>query len=63
MLELFIVACTLVGECRNYREPMPDGISAHECMMGSMMSLSRWAEKHPGWRPTRWKCEKPSQDS
>jgi len=63
MLELFMVACTLNGECRNYRVPMPEDVSAFQCMMQSPMTLARWAEDHPGWQPRKWKCDRLSKDT
>lgn len=53
MIDLLVLVC-LAKEpdlCQNLL------VAQHQCMMqGQSSALSKWMEKHPGWRISRWRC-------
>jgi hypothetical protein len=57
MIELVIAACLATGECRESRLTYdPYDVTLMTCMVSGQAQVARWAEEHPGWRVTRWRC-------
>ena len=66
MTELIFVACTVLqgAGCKIVSLTYDtDGapVTVYECAMYGQIALSQWAEYHPAWYITKWKCVEAGQ--
>ncbi len=64
MIAIIISACLAndPSVCKDYRIPLASGLDAQHCAMYAPPHFARWAEEHPGWKITRWRCSSTSSD-
>lgn len=58
MYELVFVACLVAAPdvCREKALQYADIPNPMACMMGAQPRLAEWAQHHPRWRVTEWRC-------
>ncbi|KMK65197.1 hypothetical protein [Puniceibacterium sp. IMCC21224] len=58
MIELVFVTCLSLAptECRE-RSLLFTDITPMTCMMGAQPELAKWADSHPKWVVSQWKCQ------
>lgn len=58
MTELLFTICTIVAgaKCEERSLVFAD-LPLMTCMVGAQPQLAQWAEQHPNWRITRWRCQ------
>lgn len=58
-MNLVLLVCLAASPetCREERLLVSyDLADARSCMMGSVPVIAEWAETHPEWQVSRWKC-------
>lgn len=58
MITIIISACQIAngGVCRDFSLPLEQAMDAEQCVMFAPPHFGEWAENHPGWRITKWRC-------
>lgn len=61
MLQMILVACQLANPsaCKETTLSGPEGVTTFQCMVGAQSEIAKWANEHPGWKVTGWKCTRP----
>ncbi len=64
MLAIVLSACLTndPNVCRDYKIPIDANIDAMTCMAEAPPHFAKWAEEHPGWQVTRWRCASTSEN-
>lgn len=64
IVDLILLACTITdpSACHEYRMTVQSSGSLQTCAMQAEPYLAQWAEEHPGYRVTRWRCVWPEQE-
>ncbi|ARE39116.1 hypothetical protein RGUI_0975 [Rhodovulum sp. P5] len=57
MVQLLFIACTGLSHpsCEE-RSMIFTDITPMTCVMGAQPELAKWAEEHPNWTVSRWRC-------
>lgn len=59
MIELVLAVC-MVGQpakCRDvYLNFEAESVTPQQCMMYGQMEMAKWAEEHPDYTITKWRC-------
>jgi len=58
MIDLVMTVCLLASPaaCREERSEL-ENVSVISCMTQGQFYAARWADEHPAYRISRWRCE------
>jgi len=58
MLSIILSACLAndPNVCKEYRISIDSNLDTMQCVVNAPPFFARWAEEHPGWKITRWRC-------
>lgn len=58
-IELAFVVCFAsdLGACREERHLLAEPGSVMGCLVGAQTFMADWAERHPGWAVSSWRCQ------
>lgn len=64
MLAIILSAClaTDPGVCKDYRIPLDVDVDPTKCAMHAPPHFAQWAEEHPGWTISKWRCTTKTQN-
>ncbi len=59
MIVLAFTVCLFADPefCEKKRLTFTERMTLFTCVMRAQPQLAKWAELHPKWRITRWRCE------
>lgn len=64
MLAIILSACMASnpGVCKDYKISLDPSIDPASCMVNAPPYFAEWAESHPGWTITKWRCRTAAED-
>lgn len=59
MIELIFIACLNANSthCEERSMVFAEQMSPMTCMMQAQPELAKWANEHPKWQVSKWKCQ------
>lgn len=64
MFAIFISACLArdPGVCREFKIQSDVADSSMACIVQAPLQFGFWAQEHPGWKISRWRCGAASEN-
>ncbi len=64
MFAIFVSACLVrdPNVCREFKIQIDADVSSMACMVQAPLQFGSWAQEHPGWQISRWRCGSASEN-
>lgn len=64
MIAIILSACMVSNPtvCRDYKIQLDMDVELDKCALFAPPYFVPWAEEHPGWKITKWRCASASSD-